>query len=48
MADSTQKQAADTNNQNFIMKIASRIGGAFVTTQPGPANCAYGASLILF
>ena len=48
MADSTQKQAADTNNQNFIMKIASRIGGSFVTAMPGLANAAYGASLILF
>lgn len=32
MATTSQKQAADQNNQNFIMKIASRIPGAFADT----------------
>ena len=35
MATTSQKEAADKSNQNFIVRIANRIPGAFVDFMPG-------------
>ncbi|KKL86652.1 hypothetical protein LCGC14_1942610, partial [marine sediment metagenome] len=41
-------EASDTNQQNFIIRIANRVAGSIAEAMPGIADAAYGAAVTLF